>query len=158
MEVYMFCKNCGAKIEDGQKFCTYCGAKIEKPEESNKSNNTQSGPYISYESLTGHTANNEAVSFGKSRVFAGLLAILVGAGIHNFYLSNIKKAVIQLLIYIVSSVFTFAAQGASTETAYWIFYAIGLISGAVVGIWCLVEGILILTGKIKKDGKGNPIR
>ena len=153
----MFCKNCGAKIEDGQKFCTYCGAKVERPEE-NKENGTQGGPYISYESLTNNQGHEEYVSFGKSRIFAGLMAILVGAGIHNFYLSNTKKAVIQLLIYIVSTVFSFAAAGASTETTYWIFYGIGMIAGAAVGIWCFVEGILILTGKIKKDGKGNPIR
>lgn len=155
----MFCKNCGAKIQDGQKFCTYCGVKVEN-EESNKSNNeNQSGPYISYESLTGHSQENQAAHiFGKSKVFAGLIAILVGAGIYNFYLGNIKKAVIQLLTYIVSNVFAFASYSATTEANYWIFYSVGLIFGAISGIWCFVEGILILTGKINKDAKGNPLR
>ena len=116
----MYCKNCGGRIEDGQKFCTYCGSKVDESSENKESNNNQSGPYISYESLTGHSADEPHTSLtGKSRVFAGLMAILLGAGIHNFYLGYNKKAVAQLLIYILSTVLLYAAQSSDCILAAW---------------------------------------
>ena len=154
----MYCKNCGGRIEDGQKFCTYCGSKVDESSENKESNNNQSGPYISYESLTGHSADEPHTSLtGKSRVFAGLMAILLGAGIHNFYLGYNKKAVAQLLIYILSTVLLYAAQS-SDASSYWYFYSAGIIASAISGIWCFVEGILLLTGKIKADGSGKPLK
>ena len=153
----MYCKNCGGRIEDGQKFCTYCGSKVDESSENKEQSNNQSGPYISYESLTGHSSGEHHSGLvGKSRVFAGLMAILLGAGIHNFYLGYNKKAVTQLLIYILSTVLLSASQVADASS-YWYFYATGMITGAITGIWCFVEGILLLRGKIKKDGKGNPL-
>ncbi len=73
----------------------------------------------------------------KSKLVAGLLGIFVGAfGIHNFYLGNTKKAVIQLLISVLSC-FTLAV---------------------VSEIWGLVEGIQILTGSINTDANGVPLK
>ena len=74
---------------------------------------------------------------GKSKIAAGLFGIFFGAfGIHNFYLGYTGKAIAQLLITILT---------------------FGVLS-FVSAIWGLIEGILILTGDIDKDGKGNPIR
>lgn len=57
----------------------------------------------------------------KSKLAAGLLGLFLGGyGVHNFYLGNTKRAVIQLLLTI---------------------FTCGL-----AGIWGFVEGILILTG------------
>jgi TM2 domain-containing membrane protein YozV len=72
----------------------------------------------------------------KSKMAAGLLGIFLGAfGVHNFYLGNTGKAVAQLLITILSC---------------------GALS-FVSGVWGLIEGIMILTGSIAVDGKGNPL-
>lgn len=72
----------------------------------------------------------------KSKMAAGLLGIFLGAfGVHNFYLGNTGKAVAQLLITILSC---------------------GVLS-FVSGVWGLIEGIMILTGSIAVDGKGNPL-
>ena len=60
-------------------------------------------------------------------------------GIHNFYLGYTQKAIIQVLLGTVGALFLF-------------------IGPVVSGIWGLVEGILILTGKIAVDGKGNPLK
>lgn len=69
---------------------------------------------------------NTPVGGAKSKIVAGILGILLGAlGIHNFYLGYMKKAIIQLLITVVS---------------------IGLLSW-VSAIWGLIEGILILISK-----------
>ena len=75
----------------------------------------------------------------KSKVAAGLLGIFLGfLGIHNFYLGNTSKAVVQLLL---------GTLGACVG-----------IGPAISGIWGLVEGVMILTGSIKTDGKGLPLK
>lgn len=62
----------------------------------------------------------------KSKIVAGILGILLGVlGIHNFYLGFTKKALIQLLITVLSAGFL-----------AW-----------VSAIWGLIEGVLILISK-----------
>lgn len=69
----------------------------------------------------------------KSKMAAGLLGIFLGAwGIHNFYLGFTKKAVIQIIVTLVTC--------------------------GIGGIWGFVEGILILCGKIDADADGNPLQ
>lgn len=72
----------------------------------------------------------------KSKLVAGLLGIFLGGlGVHNFYLGYTKKAVAQLLIAVLTCGF-----------------------GAVITeVWGLIEGIMLLAGKIDKDGKGNAL-
>ena len=67
---------------------------------------------------------------------AGLLGIFLGAfGVHNFYLGFTGKAVAQLLITLLSCFFL----------------------SPVSGIWGLIEGIMLLCGKVTTDGKGNTL-
>ena len=75
----------------------------------------------------------------KSKVVAGVLGILLGSlGIHNFYLGYNKKALIQLLVSVLS---------------------FGFLAWAI-GIWGLVEGILILVGSdnFRTDANGVPLK
>lgn len=73
----------------------------------------------------------------KSKLAAGLLGIFLGwIGVHNFYLGNTGKAVAQLLITVLSC-----------GTLCW-----------VSEIWGIIEGILILTGSIKTDSTGRPLK
>ncbi len=81
----------------------------------------------------------------KSRLAAGLLGILFGGlGVHNFYLGFQTKAIIQLLVTLIGSIFTCGA------------------SAAAMTIWGFVEGILILTASTPSsylyDGKGVILR
>ncbi len=76
----------------------------------------------------------------KSKVIAGILGILLGAlGAHNFYLGNTTKAIIQLLISVLS------------------FGTLVFIPA----IWGLIEGILILVSTYgtpwHKDAAGNEL-
>jgi len=116
----------------------------------------------------------------KSKIAAGLLAILLGYGIYNFYLKYYVKAVIQLVVTVVAVGFitywglSFAQEffqmtvEMSTEMYMDPFafsfpdltapsYVIGSIISTCLWLWQLVEGILILVGKIDRDGAGNPI-
>ncbi len=73
---------------------------------------------------------------GKSKVTAGILGIFLGCyGVHNFYLGYNGKAIAQLLITLLS------------------LFLLSWVSA----IWGLIEGILILTGNIKKDASGNDL-
>ena len=76
-----------------------------------------------------------APAAGKSRVIVGVLGILLGSlGVHNFYLGFTKKAVLQLVLSIV----TFG----------------------LAGIWGFVEGIIYLVSKDPKwsvDAQGVPL-
>ena len=73
----------------------------------------------------------------KSKLTAGLLGIFLGAlGIHNFYLGFTGKALAQLLISVLSC---------------------GTLA-VVSGIWGLVEGIMLLSGQMNVDAKGNLLR
>ena len=112
----------------------------------------------------------------KSKVAAGLLAILLGWGIYNFYLKYYVKAVIQLTGYLIASGlmmywaidFTSNIMQYTMNGAYGYYpdmapslfspaYVIGLLLTTGIWLWQLIEGILILTGKINRDGAGNPI-
>ena len=109
-----YCANCQAPLIDGAEFCTGCGSKI---------NNTP-------------VFEGVVKNAGKSKIAAGILGILLGSlGIHNFYLGYTSKALVQLLLSVLSC---------------------GALSFASA-IWGLIEGILILTGSINTDAEGNPL-
>jgi TM2 domain-containing membrane protein YozV len=81
---------------------------------------------------------------GKSKMAAGLLGIFLGwLGVHNFYLGYTSKAVIQLVVSILGILTSCLIIGA--------FAIMGM------GIWGLIEGIFILTGKIDRDAQGVPL-
>ena len=68
----------------------------------------------------------------KSRITAGILAILLGSlGIHAFYLGNTKKGIIHLVLSMT-----------------------GILALASTG-WAIAEGIMLLCGKINTDAEGN---
>ena len=106
-----FCQNCGTQIEESQTFCPGCGAQ----QTAGASNAAASNP--------------EA----KSKMAAGLLGIFLGSiGIHNFYLGNTSRGVIQIVVTLVTCGFG--------------------------GIWGLIEGIMILAGSINTDANGVPLK
>lgn len=116
-----------------------------------QSNQTQPGHQQSFHS-SGYQQNftgqqvayspvNQQNSSSKSKLVAGLLGIFLGGlGVHNFYLGHIGKAVVQLLISLLS--FGFLA--------------------AISCIWGLIEGILILTSQPgsswNADARGIPLK
>jgi TM2 domain-containing membrane protein YozV len=74
----------------------------------------------------------------KSKIAAGLLGIFLGGlGIHRFYLGYTVLGVVQLVLTLVLGAFTFG----------------------LVGLWGVVEGIMILAGAeyFRRDAKGIPL-
>ena len=131
----VYCKNCGSGIDPNALICPKCG--FQKGTGSNFCHHC--GNHIipeakvcmncGYENIPAYPAGEQ-----KSKLAAGLLGIFLGVfGVHNFYLGNTGKAVGQLILGILGC------------TAF------------ISGIWGLIEGIMILAGKIDKDAKGIPL-
>lgn len=124
----MFCKQCGKPIDDGEELCEDCKKVI-----NNETTTTPKPETKENTSSQNTTANPNA----KSKLAAALFGIFLGTfGVHNFYLGYNGKAIVQLLITILSC------------------GALAFVSA----IWGLIEGILILTGSITVDADGNEFR
>lgn len=126
----VICVNCNAPKGKGQNFCHCCG------------NPLNPGETICRTCGVDNTEVSDEKA--KSKMAAGMLGIFLGCyGVHNFYLGYTTKAVIQLVLTIVGYILCCVG--------------VGVVIVAGVAIWGLVEGILILTGNIDKDGKGCPL-
>lgn len=132
-----YCANCGGQLAPGAAFCTNCGVGT-APGEGNPAygqNNQQNYQYNYQQNpQQNQPYANSPYSTGqqKSRIAAGLLGIFLGGlGIHNFYLGYTNKAVIQIVVFIVTC--------------------------GVGSLWGLIEGILILTSKNGVDANGIPL-
>ena len=126
----VICVKCYAPKRKGRNFCHGCGNRLD--------------PGQTLCRMCGVDNTESAGANAKSKVTAGLLGIFLGAfGVHNFYLGYTGKAVTQLVLSIV---------GLLTSCL-----GIGVLIVLGIEIWGLVEGIMILTGRISTDGKGYPI-
>ena len=102
----------------------------------------------------------------KSKIAAGLLGIFIGSlGVHNFYLGYTKKAIIQISLtvagLILSIVFYVLATLLAAIYIGFLFLPLAFICSALpfaANVWGIVEGIMILAGGIKVDGKGIPLK
>ncbi len=110
-----FCPNCGTQLDDAQTVCSSCGTSLgSQPVNPQPS----SGP-----------VNPEA----KSKIVAGLLGIFFGGiGLHNFYLGNTQRGIIQIVVSFVTC--------------------------GIGSIWGFIEGVLILVGNISTDANGVPLK
>lgn len=143
----MYCKNCGAEFPtDEAMVCTICGVRKGDGDKHcwNCGNELSDGTEYCMKCGVAVATKKPTFEGQKSKLVAGLLGIFVGEfGVHNFYLGYTNKAVIQLVLTVIGIVLSCIGVGA--------FIIIG------IGIWALVEGIMILTGNIAVDGAGNPL-
>ena len=144
-----FCPQCGANVADGTQVCPQCGAQlaVQQPQQPQQPQYQQpQQPVPPVQQAPQGVPYQQAPMPGpapvpptyqpKSKMAAGLLGIFLGGfGVHNFYLGYTGKAVAQLLITLLTCGF----------------------GGVISGIWGLIEGIMILTGSIKVDGKNVPL-
>ena len=123
----MNCTNCGSEISNDAKFCSVCGspAPVQNGGAENAAPNYQN-PAPNYQNALPNAAP-------KSRLLAGLLGLLLGGiGVHNFYLGNTTRAVIQIVV--------------------------SRVTCGIGAVWGFVEGILILCRQINTDAYGIPLK
>lgn len=100
-----FCANCGQQINSGAAICTNCGASVK------------------------NTISNGLGGEQKSKLVAVLLAFFLGGfGIHDFYLGYNKNGIIKIVLTVCT--------------------------GVGGGIWALIDFIRLLTGSINTDANG----
>lgn len=119
-------------------FCPNCGNQA--PDGANNCPNC--GASLNAEQQTQNYQSNPVNNGGepKSKLVAGLLGILLGSlGVHDFYLGNTRNGVIKLCLTLIG----------------WIACGLGPIAA---GIWGLVDGIMILIGKVTTDANGVPLK
>lgn len=138
----MFCKNCGAPMADNASVCVQCGCAKGTGASFCPNCGKATAPGAAVCLNCGVALATAGQQTGeKSKLVAGLLGIFLGSlGIHNFYLGYTTKAVIQLVVSLVGGAITCGIATLGIE------------------IWALVEGIMILTGKINVDAKGNLLK
>ncbi len=147
----MFCKNCGAMLQEGANVCTQCGAPVGAGNQYcfNCGQCSDGAPFCSNcgapQNASGRPGQQTppgGMPYGqpKSKLAAVILAFLLGTlGIHNFYLGYTNKGIAQLLLTLIGG---------------WLCGA-----GAIVaGIWALVEAVQLLTGSIDRDANGVPLK
>ena len=106
------CNNCGTNYDDNMMNCPNCGAPA---------------PQMNQQPMGG-----QPMPGAKSKMTAGLLGLFLGAyGVHNFYLGNTSRGILQLVL-------TFVTCG-------------------IASLWGFIEGILILCGNINTDAQGRPL-
>ena len=145
----MFCRNCGEELaSENAEICLKCGTK--KGNGDNFCPNCGSGMETGAEYCVKcgcKIISSSDQDSQKSSVTAGVLGILLGGfGVHNFYLGYTSKAVIQLSVSCVCILLACCTGGLS------------VIGSAGMGVWGLVEGIMILCKSINVDGKGLPLK
>ncbi len=129
----MFCRSCGKEMPEQAVICMSCGC----PPKSGRKFCQQCGAETN---LVAEVCVKCGVKLAvaipedaKSKVTAGLLGIFFGGlGVHRFYLGYVGLGIVQIIVTI---------------------FTVGF--GA---IWGFIEGILILTGSMNKDAKGQPLR
>lgn len=139
-----YCKNCGEPYStDEAVMCVKCGV----PKYSgtnychNCANPLQPDATVCLTCGVPTSINTVPDANAKSKIAAGLFGIFLGAfGVHNFYLGYTGKAVAQLVLTIVGYILCCIVVG--------IFFVMA------TSIWGLVEGIMILAGKIDVDANG----
>ncbi|MBR5513301.1 MAG: TM2 domain-containing protein [Ruminococcus sp.] len=130
----MYCKNCGNAVDSQAAVCVNCGTPVGQGTKFCGNCGNELTPGAAVCMSCGFAVNNKPVAApgAKSKMAAGLLGIFLGGfGVHNFYLGYTKKAVIQLVLTLLTG---------------------------VAGLWGFIEGILILCGKyITTDAQGNEL-
>ena len=136
----MYCRNCGNEMIQNAVVCVKCGVSKGTGNFYCPHCGKETNPVAAVCLSCGCSlANTNASENAKSKLVAGLLGIFLGGlGIHDFYLGNTQKAIIHILLATVG--------------------ALVFVGPVISGIWGLVDGIFILTGKISVDANGNALR
>lgn len=133
----MYCRNCGFQIKNKTN-CPSCGFH----KDAGNTYCFSCGKKLPFSNILVcqhcKTRLKEAPTFNevtkqKSRLIAGFLQIFFGSfGLGRFYMHSYLIAILQFVI-------TFLTLGLG-------------------GIWGFIDGLLILSGKINKDGLGNHLK
>ena len=129
----MFCRNCGKEVHEQAVICVSCGCPPKSGKKFCQNCGAETNPSAEVCVKCGVKLATIVPEGKKSKLAAGLFGILLGGlGIHRFYLGYVGIGIAQIVV-------TFVTLG----------------FGA---IWGFIEGILILTGSMNQDAKGQVLK
>jgi TM2 domain-containing membrane protein YozV len=136
----MFCSNCGKENPNTAKFCAGCGKPIAEAAAPAAAPAQQTIINMAPPPQAAYAAPAATGISPKSKTAAALLAFFLGSlGIHRFYAGKVGTGIVILLLSII---------GYATLT-----FTVGAFVLAAVGLWVLIDFIMILMGKFKdKNG------
>ena len=129
----MFCRNCGKEVSEQAVMCVSCGCPPNSGKRFCQSCGAETNPSAEVCVKCGVKLATAIPAGAKSKLAAGLLGIFLGGfGVHRFYLGYVGIGIAQIIVTLVT-------------------FGMG-------ALWGFIEGILILTGSINKDAKGQPLK
>lgn len=129
----MYCRNCGKEVAEHAVICVSCGCPPKSGKKFCQNCGVETNSSAEVCVKCGVKLAISVPKDAKSKLAAGLLGILLGGlGIHRFYLGYVGIGIAQIVV--TSVTFGFGA------------------------IWGFIEGILVLTGSMNKDAKGQPLK
>jgi TM2 domain-containing membrane protein YozV len=130
--MFMFCKNCANPLDPAAVVCVKCGCPRGQGAAYCHNCAAPTAPGAAVCTNCGAPLTQQIPGVQKSKLTAGLLGIFIGSlGIHNFYLGFTNRAILQIVLTIVTC--------------------------GAAGLWGFIEGIMILAGSINKDANGVPL-
>lgn len=137
----MFCRNCGAQTDENAQFCIRCGANLQGETGAAPPPETDMPPPPPPGASPWGTATPPPIGVvPKQKLVAALLGIFLGwIGVHRFYLGYNTIGIIQLCLGLAG----IATCGITTIAS---------------GVWGIVDGVMILTGSLRTDAQGVPLR
>ncbi len=127
----MYCKNCGAEINENAVACMTCGFAKGNGEKFCANCGKELNPGAAICISCGAAIKPAVVAGGeqKSKLVAVLLAFFLGGiGIHDFYLGYNRNGIIKIVL--------------------------SFCTGVGGGIWALIDFIRLLTGSLHTDANG----
>lgn len=95
----MYCKHCGAEINDSDRFCTHCGAAVEEGSTFSSTGGNGFTSCMSSDLRNASSTKSDNIS-PCSRLIAGLLCWFLGIfGAHRFYTKKTTSAIFMLLFF-----------------------------------------------------------
>ena len=129
----MFCRNCGKEVLEQAMMCVSCECSPKAGKKFCQQCGAETTPAADVCVKCGVKLAVAVPADAKSKLTAGLLGIFLGAfGVHRFYLGYVGLGIVQIVVTIIT-------------------FGLG-------AMWGFIEGILILTGSMNKDAKGQPLK
>ena len=106
----MYCKNCGAQIDDGDRFCSYCGARVKSNDYEGKSDydNYEGYSHVSESECNDHYVGEEktgcpcddkpSVGYGILSFFIPLVGLILFISWHKETPKKAKSCIIGAII------------------------------------------------------------
>lgn len=100
----MFCKNCGAQLNEGQSICLNCGVKVGDGNNfcGNCGVNVNPAQDVCTNCGVSLKTNGNYLN-GQDKVVMALVCFFLGClGIHNFILGETKKGVLKIILTVLA--------------------------------------------------------